>query len=92
MSRAALLALLALLGSMSWFAFGTTDAIAAAPAPDGCQKIHGTILCATSDPVGNSESSGGNSQTRDTSSTSQGNTTNKFQSCTTGPGNQTTCP
>ena len=80
------------LALVSWFAFGTTEAIAAQALPDGCQKIQGTITCATSDPVGNSESSGGKSQTRDTSTTSQGNLTNKKTSCTTGPGNQTTCP
>jgi hypothetical protein len=77
-------AFLTLLGSISLFAFGTTGAIAG-QVPSGCTKDQGTITC--SDPVGNSENSGGQSQTRDT--TSQGNLTNK--KCTTGPGNQTTC-
>ena len=84
-------ALVVLLGFMSWFAFGTADAIAAQALPEGCHKDQGTITCTTSDPVGNSESSNGNSQTRDTSTTSQGNLTNKQKKCTTGPGNQTTC-
>jgi hypothetical protein len=83
-------ALVALLGSVSWFAF-TTNAIAAQALPAGCTKDQGTVTCASSDPVGNSESSGGKSQTKDTTTTSQGNLTNKKNSCTTGPGNQTTC-
>ena len=79
-SRTALI----LLGSMSLFAFGTTGAIAA-NLPGGCTKFQGVVTC--SDPVGQSEASGGQSRTKDT--TSQGNLTNK--KCTTGPGNQTTC-
>ena len=81
-SRTALM----LLGSLSLFAFGTTGAIAAQALGPGCTKDQGVITC--TDPVGNSENSGGKSQTKDT--TSQGNLTNK--KCTTGPGNQTTCP
>jgi hypothetical protein len=86
-SRTALM----LLGSISLFAFGTTGAIAAQALPAGCTKDQGVITCTSSDPVGNSENSGGQSQSRDTSTTSQGNLTNKKNSCTTGPGNQTTC-
>jgi hypothetical protein len=88
MSRTALM----LLGSISLFAFGTTGAIAAQALPAGCTKDQGVITCTSSDPVGNSENSGGQSQTKDTNTTSQGNLTNKKNSCTTGPGNQTTCP
>jgi hypothetical protein len=84
-------ALLALLGSIAWFAVGTTELIAAQALPAGCTKYQGTITCPSSDPVGNSENSGGQSQTTDTSTTSQGNLTNKQNKCTTGPGNQTTC-
>ena len=80
-------ALLTLLGSISLFAFGTTGAIAD-QLPSNCSRDQGVVTCETSDHVGNSPSDGP-SQTKDTTSTSQGNTTNK--KCTTGPGNQTTC-
>jgi hypothetical protein len=76
---------IALLASVAFFGIGASGSIAA-PLPDNCTKDQGVITCP--DPVGNSENSGGNSQTRDT--TSRGNLTNK--QCTSGPGNQTTCP
>jgi hypothetical protein len=81
---------IALLASVASFGFGVSGSIAA-PLPDNCTKDQGVVTCQTSDPVGNSENSGGNSQTRDTTDTSRGNLTNKKSSCTSGPGNQTTC-
>ena len=88
MSRTALM----LLGSISLFAFGTSGAIAAQALGPGCTKDQGVITCTSSDPVGNSNPKGGQSQDVTTTTTSQGNTTNKKTGCTTGPGNQTTCP
>jgi hypothetical protein len=76
---------LAMVASVASFCAGISTA-GAAPLPDNCTKDQGVITCP--DPVGNSENSGGKSQTRDT--TSRGNLTNK--QCTSGPGNQTTCP
>lgn len=86
-------------------AFGMGSALAASPSQLECEAAGGTfdrqngqVSCtfATSDPVGNSESSDGKSQTRDTTDTDtgQGNSGNKpaSEECTTGPGNQTTCP
>jgi len=43
----------------------------------------------TSDPVGNSENSGGQSQTGDTDAGGQGNLQNKETCTNSGPGNQT---
>jgi hypothetical protein len=76
---------LAILASVASFGLGVSGAIAD-PAPAGCTKEQGLIVCP--DPVGNSQNSDGKSQTRDTQS--RGNTTNKL--CTSGPGNQTSCP
>ena len=68
-----------------------TSPTSAANLPSNCTKVQGTITCETEDPVGNSENSGGNSQTRETTTTSQGNLSNKRNSCSSGPGNQSTC-
>jgi hypothetical protein len=65
-----------------FFAFSTA-VFAAQALPEECEKIKGTITCV--DPVGNSEESGGQSQSVDT--TSQGNLKNK-QECS-GPGAST---
>jgi hypothetical protein len=83
-----------------WAALGGGLSYAASPSQTSCErsggtffKVNGTVTCtfATSDPVGNSESSGGKSQSRDTTTTNggQGNLGNKdttTSSCV-GPGN-----
>jgi hypothetical protein len=87
-----------------WIGIGSTLASAASPSQSSCTssggtfyKVNGTVTCtfATSDPVGNSESSGGQSQSRDTTTTNtgQGNDGNKATSGSTcvGPGNAK-CP
>ena len=84
-------------GACLWLA---PSAGAASPSQEECEaaggtfsKTNGTVSCviATSDPVGNSEASGGKSQTRDTTTTSggQGNLDNKEtrDTQTSGPGN-----
>src|SRR4051812_10048270 len=71
-----------------WAAVGGGLSYAASPSQTSCQssggtffKVNGTVTCTftTSDPVGNSESSGGQSQTRDTTTKNggQGNLGNK---------------
>lgn len=87
-----------------WIGIGSTLASAASPSQTSCEssggtfyKVNGTVTCtfATSDPVGNSEASGGQSQTRDTTTTNggQGNLGNKDTSTSScvGPGNAK-CP
>lgn len=73
-------------------ALGAASAFAAkATCPDGSEPIRdgGTVSCTTVDPVGNSEASGGNSQTNDSSVTSNGTIKNEPQKVTdcSGPGN-----
>jgi hypothetical protein len=83
-----------------WAAVGGGMAYGASPSQTSCEnsggtfyKVNGTVYCTftTSDPVGNSEASGGKSQTRDTTTTNtgQGNSGNKATSTSTcqGPGN-----
>lgn len=90
---------MAVLAAVSLVAF-SVPAMAVSPSEAQCEALGGefdrtqgevTCVIATSDPVGNSESSGGKSQTRDTTTTStgQGNSGNKSKSssCTSGPGN-----
>jgi hypothetical protein len=91
MSRLLLFGSYAMLAFLAAFAFGASGAMADPCCPAGCQKVNGTITCTSSDPVGNSENSGGQSQSRDTDTSSQGNFTNKKCSCVSGPGNQITC-
>jgi hypothetical protein len=62
-----------------------TPALAQFDAPTNCEKFRGEWIC--EDPVGESEHSGGQSQTETT--TSRGNLTNK-QECS-GPGNSSNC-
>jgi hypothetical protein len=73
---------------------------AASPSQTSCTeaggtftKVNGVVTCTVVDPVGNSEASGGKSQTRDTSDAEQGNLTpkNKNASTCTGPGNSKNC-
>ena len=52
-------------------------------------RTNGSVSCETSDPVGNSERSGGKSQTRDVDEGGQGNLSNKETCTASGPGNQT---
>ena len=54
-------------------------------------KVRGEVSCVTVDPVGNSEASGGKSQTRDTDTTGRGNIDNKQQTECSGPGNSNNC-
>jgi hypothetical protein len=83
-----------------WIGLGSTVGYAASPSQTSCQsaggtfyKVNGTVVCTftTVDPVGNSESSGGQSQTRDTTTKTggQGNIGNKTTTTTScvGPGN-----
>ena len=79
---------------------GASPAFAASPSQTQCEEAGGTFVrdggtvkCLVSDPVGNSENSGGKSQTRDEETTSNGTLNNrpKHQECTSGPGNQTSC-
>ena len=97
-----LIVMLALMALMAM----AVPAMAISPSEQACidsdgtwVKDGGTVSCTheTSDPVGNSESSGGKSQTRDTSETDSSNGTlnndPKFEedaSCT-GPGNSGNC-
>ena len=66
---------------------------AASPSQEACTgtftKVKGTVTCTVIDPVGNSEVSGGKSQSRDTADAEQGNLTPKDKNATTstGPGN-----
>ena len=73
---------------------------AASPSQAECEaaggtftKTNGTVTCTIVDPVGNSENSDGQSQTRDSSNTEQGNLTPKDKNPTTctGPGNSKNC-
>jgi hypothetical protein len=71
-------------------------ASAASPSQQQCEaaggtftKTNGSVSCVVSDPVGNSENSGGRSQTRDTDAGGQGNLNNKETCTASGPGNQT---
>lgn len=79
---------------------GAGPAFAASPSQLECEAAGGTFVrdggqvsCIVSDPVGNSENSGGKSQTRDDSTTSNGtlNNTPQKEECTSGPGNQSSC-
>jgi hypothetical protein len=91
---------LALLAAVASFGVGSTSAWAASPSQQECEaaggtfgKEQGTVTCTVKDPVGESEASGGKSQTRDVAEKDQGNITpKKGEPCTSGPGNQTTCP
>jgi len=60
-----------------------SNAMAAQALPEECEKIKGTITCI--DPVGNSEESGGQSQSVDTSD--QGSLKNPSKFECSGPGN-----
>jgi hypothetical protein len=69
---------------------------AASPSQQECEanggsfsRTNGTVTCTVVDPVGQSEASGGKSQSRDTSDAEKGNTTPKDKNATTstGPGN-----
>jgi hypothetical protein len=51
-------------------------------------RTNGSVSCVVSDPVGNSENSGGKSQTRDNDAGGQGNLANKETCTQSGPGNQ----
>ena len=73
---------------------------AASPSQTQCEaaggtftKTNGTATCTISDPVGNSESSDGRSQTRDSADSEQGNLTPKDKNATTcsGPGSSKNC-
>ena len=83
-----------------WIGLGSGLGHAASPSERLCeasggefQRINGSVVCLVTviDPVGNSERSGGQSQTRDTTTTDagQGNLGNKATSTSTcaGPGN-----
>ena len=82
-----------------WMGLGSVG-YAASPSQTKCEaaggtfyKVHGSVVCTFTvvDPVGNSESSGGKSQTRDTTTVDggQGNLGNKstHTSSCVGPGN-----
>ena len=63
---------------------------AVSPSEANCEgtftKVQGQVSCVIVDPVGNSEASGGKSETRDIDTTGQGNIGNKTQKLCTGPG------
>jgi hypothetical protein len=79
------------------FLIGSAGAASAvSPSEQQCEasggeftRTNGSVSCVTSDPVGNSENSGGKSQTRDTDEGGQGNLSNKETCTASGPGNQT---
>ena len=98
--RALIIALFA--GFAVMFSGGVASA--ASPSQTACEdsggtfaKVNGSVSCTyeTSDPVGNSEASGGQSQTRDTTTVKggQGNLSNKetLDTSCTGPGNSRNC-
>jgi hypothetical protein len=91
MSKTALM----LLGSISWFAFGTTATLAASPSQTQCEESggiftneSGTKVCVSQPkPVGNCQND--SCQTTQTTSTGQGNLDNKPTGPTcTGPKGQ----
>ena len=84
----------------TFVALGSGLGHAASPSQTSCEgaggtffKVNGSVVCTFTsyDPVGNSESSGGKSQTRDTTTknSGQGNLSNKESSTSScvGPGN-----
>ena len=87
-----------------WLGLGSGLGYAASPSQTSCEsaggtffKVNGSVVCTFTvvDPVGNSEASGGQSQTRDTTTKNggQGNLSNKetTTSACIGPGNAK-CP
>ena len=90
---------LAVVASFASLAFLPGATLAASPSQQECEaaggtfdRTNGTATCVVSDPVGNSEASGGKSQTRDKEDSAKGNITPKDPAtCTSGPGNQSSC-
>jgi hypothetical protein len=83
-----------------WLGLGSGLGYAASPSQTSCEsaggtffKVNGSVVCTFTvvDPVGNSESSGGKSQTRDTTTADGGQGNLSYKETTTsscvGPGN-----
>jgi hypothetical protein len=80
---------------MAVLVLGTLPARAESPSQRDCEaaggtftRVQGTVVCATEDPVGQSEHSGGKSQTTQEEESSQGTLQNQphHQESCTGPG------